>query len=68
MSDESDDEEEGPGAGGGLNDPQAFALEEQDEIEYDPEARSVTLTISGAVVSLDIEIQVLPSTIFLCRN
>ena len=34
------------------------AADEPDEIEYDPEARSVTLTLNGAIVSLDIEIQV----------
>ena len=61
MSDESSDEEDGMGGGrggGGQMDPTAVAIEEPDEIEYDPEARSVTLTLSGAIVALDIEIQV----------
>lgn len=68
MSDESSDEEEGPGAAAGMSDPQAFAFEEQDEIEYDPEARSVTLTLSGAVVSLDIEIQARLTNIIIKSN
>lgn len=59
MSDESEDEEEGGGGGrgGGQMDSMAVAADEPDEIEYDPEARSVTLTLSGAIVALDIEIQ-----------
>lgn len=60
MSDESSDEEDGGGGGrggGGAMDSMAIAADEPDEIEYDPEARSVTLTISGAIVALDIEIQ-----------
>lgn len=60
MSDDSSDEDEGGGGrgGGGQMDPLTVAADEPDEIEYDPEARSITLTLNGAIVSLDIEIQV----------
>lgn len=34
------------------------AADEPDEIEYDPEANSITLTLNGTIVSVDIEIQV----------
>lgn len=63
MSDESSDEDEVGGAGGrhtgGPMDQLATAADDTEEIEYDPDARSVTLTLSGPSVSLDIEIQVI---------
>lgn len=62
MSDESSDEEEvgvgGRGMGGGPADQIAAATDDQEEIEYDPDALSVTLVLTGSTVSLDIEIQV----------
>ena len=57
-SDSDEDEDEGGRAAGGQIDSTMAAADEPDEIEYDPEARSVTLTLNGAIVSLDIEIQV----------
>ena len=53
----TDDEEGGGGRGGGAVVVEE-AADEPDEIEYDPEANSITLTLNGAIVSLDIEIQV----------
>ncbi|KZS04568.1 Protein CASC1-like protein [Daphnia magna] len=53
---EGSDEEEGGGRGNGTAVVEE-AADEPDEIEYDPEARSITLTLNGAIVSLDIEIQ-----------
>ena len=64
MSDESDEDDEGGGGGGppsaAAQQSQVLVVEEDEpeEIVYDPDARSVTLTLTGAMVSLDIEIQV----------
>ncbi|XP_046438906.1 dynein axonemal intermediate chain 7 homolog [Daphnia pulex] len=54
--DEGSDDEEGGGRGGGAAVVEE-AADEPDEIEYDPEANSITLTLNGTIVSVDIEIQ-----------
>ena len=69
MSDDEDsNDEEGGGGGKGQKEQQqqqqavsqvVVEEDEPEEIVYDPDARSVTLTLTGAMVSLDIEIQVL---------